>query len=156
MYLETRIQNTTLLAQIRHNLVIHSSPNIVYEAIATEQGVRNWWTVQAQITTEIGGTAEFSFGDKYYIKMEITELDPGKKVAWLCLVGDEQWVGTEFSFEVKDLEDEVLLHFSQSKWDSETEFFAHCNFQWGIYLLSLKNFCETGKGQPFKPINWLI
>ena len=33
------------------------------------------------------------------------------------------------------------------------EFYAHCNFQWGKYLVSLKEYCETGKGFPFNPIN---
>ena len=139
------------MAQIRHNLEIQSSPKKVYEAIATEKGVGNWWTVQTQITTEIGGIAEFRFGDKYFIKMEITALEPDKKVAWICVVGDEQWVGTEFSFDIEDQSNDVLLRFNHFNWKSQTEFFAHCNFQWGRYLLSLKNYCEFGKGQPFEP-----
>ncbi len=60
------------MADIRHNLVIHCSPEKTYQAIATDGGVGNWWTVQSKISSEIGGTAEFRFGDKYCIKMEIT------------------------------------------------------------------------------------
>ena len=139
------------MADIIHNLVIHSSRSQVYKAVATEEGVRNWWTIQTDITTEIGGNAEFRFGEKYYIRMEIIELKPDQKVAWICKIGDEQWVDTEFHFEFLEENEGTLLRFRHNKWEAQTEFFGHCNFQWGKYLMSLKNYCETGIGTPFKP-----
>jgi hypothetical protein len=30
------------------------------------------------------------------------------------------------------------------------DFYANCNFHWGFYLQSLKDFCESGKGKPFQ------
>lgn len=139
------------MANITHNLVIHCRPEKVYLAIATQEGVRNWWTVQTEIISEAGGTAEFRFGDKYYIKMEITELEPQQKVGWKCVQGDEQWVGTDFSFELEAQNGDTFLRFGHLNWDAQTEFFGHCNFQWAKYLLSLKEYCETGQGHPFIP-----
>ena len=139
------------MADILHNLVIHSPGLVVYQAVATQEGVRNWWTEQTDIVSEIGGSAEFRFGEKYYIKMEITQLILNHKVSWICRIGDEQWVGTEFHFDISEENNETLLRFGHTKWANQTEFFGHCNFQWGRYLMSLKKYCETGKGEPFKP-----
>lgn len=83
--------------------------------------------------------------------MEITELIPDKKVSWICLIGDEQWVDTEFHFELSEQNGDTLLRFGHLKWEEQTEFFGHCNFNWGKYLISLKKYCETGEGEPFKP-----
>ena len=138
------------MADITHNLVIHSPGSEVYQAVATQEGIRNWWTIQTDIITEIGGSAEFRFGEKNYIRMEITELIPNQKVSWICRVGDQQWVGTEFHFEISEENDGTILRFGHINWGDQTEFFGHCNFQWGKYLMSLKKYCETGKGEPFK------
>ena len=139
------------MADITHNLVIHSPVSQVYQAVATQEGVRNWWTVQTDINSVTGGSAEFRFGPKYYIKMEITELVPDQKVSWICTIGDEQWVGTEFHFNFAQENGDTLLRFGHTKWAAQTDFFGHCNFQWGRYMMSLKNYCETGWGEPFIP-----
>ena len=139
------------MADITHNLVIHSPKEKVYNAVATQEGVRNWWTVQTDIISEIGGSAEFRFGEKYYIRMEIIELIPDEKVSWVCRVGDTQWVGTEFHYYISEENGDTLLRFGHINWADQTEFFGHCNFQWGRYLMSLKKYCETGKGEPFEP-----
>ena len=65
-------------------------------------------------------------------------------------MGDEQWVGTEFHFEISEENGDTLLRFGHINWTDQTEFFGHCNFQWGRYLMSLKKYCETGKGEPFE------
>ncbi len=139
------------MADIKHNLEIQAPTNKVYQAIAKQEGVQNWWTLQTRITSEIGGSAEFWFGEEYYIKMEITELLPDSRVGWICRVGDHQWIGTEISFDLEEANNNTLLRFGHQNWESQTEFFGHCNFQWGKYLLSLKNYCENGKGEPFRP-----
>lgn len=140
------------MPDIQHSLLIHSNKEKVYNAIATQEGVHNWWTVQAKIRSEIGGKAEFRFGEEYLIIVEITELVPHVKVGWKCQEGDKQWVGTNFSFELDEQNGNTTLCFGHLNWESQTEFFAHCNFQWGKYLMSLKNYCESGKGQPFIPL----
>ena len=33
-------------------------------------------------------------------------------------------------------------------WREETGMFAHCSTKWAVFLLSLKDLLETGKGRP--------
>lgn len=138
------------MPDIKHYLKIDSSPGIVYKAITEPDGIAGWWTKQVKIKPEVGFIAEFDFGSKYHNEMIIAELDENIKVEWECIEGDEEWVGTRFIFELEEKEGNTMLRFSQIEWRDATDFFASCNYQWGWYMTSLKNYCETGKGQPFQ------
>jgi hypothetical protein len=81
--------------------------------------------------------------------MEVVEFEKNCKIAWRVKKGDPEWIDTHIHFELEQKEKGVQLLFSHNDWRIETEFMAHCNFQWGKYLMSLKQYCETGKGTPF-------
>lgn len=135
---------------IKHYLVIESSPQKVYEAITTRKGIANWWTLQTEIGDKIGDINVFDFGNRYHNEMEMTDLQPGKRVEWKCLIGDKEWIGTNLVFELEEKNGETILRFEHNNWKDETDFFASCNFQWAYYLVSLKQYCQTGKGTPFE------
>lgn len=82
--------------------------------------------------------------------MIIRNLIPNEKVEWQCEIGDKEWVETKLIFEIEEKGDGSVLRFTHDDWIEETDFFASCNYQWGYYLRSLKQYCETGKGTPFQ------
>ena len=134
---------------IKHYLIVRSTPEKIYEALTTREGVANWWTVQTEIGGKAGGVNVFDFGERYHNKMEIVDLLPNKKVEWKCLEGDKEWIGTKLIFEIEKQDDHSILRFMHSDWLEETDFFASCNYHWGYYMRSIKLYCETGKGIPF-------
>jgi uncharacterized protein YndB with AHSA1/START domain len=138
------------MPSIKHYLLIKAEPDKVYKAITTTVGLRGWWTVEAKADEKVGGIAEFTFGKRYHNEMRITDLEMNKKVEWECIVGDKEWVGTTFSFEIEEQKSNTILRFFHSNWKEETDFFASCNYHWGYYLRSIKLYCETGEGTPFK------
>jgi len=121
---------------------------MVYKALTTKKGVQGWWTHDTIMEPKVGFIAEFNFGDKYHNEMEIIDLQPNKRVEWLCKIGDREWVGTDFIFELEENNCKTILRFGHNNWKAQTNFYAHCNFKWGYYLLSLRNYCETGNGNP--------
>lgn len=135
--------------QIKHIITIECPTDIVYKALTTKEGIQGWWTIDTVIEPEINSTAEFIFGDRYHNKMIITDLQLNKSVAWYCTHGDKEWIGTNFTFELEDKEGQTLLHFGQNNWKESTDFYDYCNDKWGLYMKSLKEYCETGKGRPF-------
>lgn len=138
------------MPDIKHYLVINTLTEKVYQALTTKTGIASWWTPQTEIGNNVGDINIFDFGDRYHNEMKIIDLQPNKRVEWECLVGDKEWIGTNFSFELEEKDNETVLRFAQSNWKEETDFFASCNFQWAYYLVSLKQYCETGTGTPFK------
>jgi len=135
---------------IKHLLYINASPAKVYEAITTQKGLSSWWTTETKADAIVGSVAEFWFSDRYHDKMYIVKLDKNKYVEWECIDGDKEWIGTRINFTIKSRDKGTMLHFWHYEWSEETDFFASCNFHWGHYMKSLKNYCELGKGEPFK------
>ena len=141
------------MVHMKHNAVIDCEPDMVFSAITTKKGIQGWWTVNTIIEPVVGSTAEFIFGDKYHNKMEIRDLIDNKRAEWYCLEGDNEWIGTDFIFNIERFNGKSLLRFGHNNWKGLTDFFAHCNFQWGRYMVSLKNYCEKGAGISFHPEN---
>ncbi len=67
------------MPSIKHYLLIKAQPEKVYNAITKTRGLRGWWTVEAKADERVGGTAEFIFGDRYYNKMKIMNLQDNKR-----------------------------------------------------------------------------
>lgn len=135
---------------IKHYLIIKSSANIIFNALVKQEGLSAWWTEDTVTDSKIGNIIEFHFGDLYHNKMKIKNLEEEKLVEWECIHGDKEWIGTKFSFELEQRENDTILRFVHSNWKEETDFFANCNYHWGYYLRSLKLYCETGEGTPFR------
>lgn len=134
---------------IRHEIKINSPADVVYRALTTSEGIGGWWTPDNRIDPGIGSVAEFNFGHRYHNRMEITGLYENKRVTWYCLQGDEEWVGTDFSFELGEKNGLTTLKFGHNNWRKKTGFFESCSIQWAKYMQSLKSYCEKGKGQPY-------
>jgi uncharacterized protein YndB with AHSA1/START domain len=137
------------MPDILHLLTINTNVSTVYKAITEKEGISGWWTKDNNAKPEANSIAEFNFGKKYHNEMRIIELIPNKKVAWKCEKADPEWVGTILMFDLEDQDDKTVLKFGHKDWREVTDFFASCNYQWGLYMTSLKNYCETGKGTPF-------
>jgi uncharacterized protein YndB with AHSA1/START domain len=137
------------MPDIKHLLVINSPASKVFKAVTETKGLMGWWTAGASAEPTLNSTAVFNFGDSFHNEMKVVELVPGKMVRWLCEKGDKEWIGTTIIFTLKENEDKTTLTFEHNGWENTTDFFASCNYNWGWYMTSLKDYCEKGKGRPF-------
>jgi uncharacterized protein YndB with AHSA1/START domain len=51
------------MADIMHLVRIAAPQERVYEALTTTEGIRSWWTRDADLDSRIGGTGTFRFHD---------------------------------------------------------------------------------------------
>ena len=90
--------------------------------------------------------------------MEVQELIPEKNVRWRCIAGPDEWIGTDITFDLSQADDQTILIFGHRNWKEQVEFMAHCSMKWAVFLLSLRDYVETGKGKPspndMKIDNW--
>ena len=135
------------MPEIRHNVIIKTTPEKIYEAITTEEGLANWWTKQAIAKPELGFVNIFTFGT-FRNEMKVTMLNPNKKVEWHCINSIEEWIDTDISFDFEEKDGQTILRFVQSGWRGVPDTFAGCNYDWGRFMTSLKLFCETVTGTP--------
>jgi len=151
------------MVDIIHRIGIKSPVAQVYKALSTIKGLANWWTEETEGEEKVGGKIVFTFRSetgeiKGQMIMEVQELNPGKAIRWRCIDGPEEWVGTDITFELSQQDDQTIIIFGHRNWREAVEFTAHCSMKWAVFLLSLREYVETGKGKPsphdLKIDNW--
>jgi uncharacterized protein YndB with AHSA1/START domain len=146
------------MVDILHKVGIKSSsPDEVYEALTTPEGLSGWWASDTKGEGIVGGVLEFRFA-LGSVDMKVLELDPGKHVLWQVTDGPAEWMGTTVTWDLKQDDDYTIVLFTHQGWKEPVEFMHHCSTKWGIFLMSLKSLLETGTGAPeprdVKVDNW--
>lgn len=134
---------------ILHRVGIKSTPEKIFAALSEEKGLAGWWTKDVKASPTVGAIDQFRFGDEGFNDMKVVELSTGKRVKWQCVNGAKEWIGTELTFDLRPENGATVVLFAQRGWKEQVEFMHYCSTKWGIYLLSLKSLCETGKGMPY-------
>ncbi len=134
------------MASIRHRVGIAAPPERVYEALTSTAGIAGWWSRDIEGDPGQGGTLRFYFGaPEARAVMEVVELAPNRHVAWRCVGGADEWVGTHLTFDLKPADGETVLLFAHADWREPVEFMYHCSTKWAYFLLGLKGWLEGGK-----------
>jgi uncharacterized protein YndB with AHSA1/START domain len=131
------------MSEIRHLIPIDAPPEKVYAALATQSGLRGWWTADSVVDDRIGGNAEFGFeGRAAVYRMTIATLDPGRRVVWTCRGDNPEWNGTTLTWSIEPEGGGSRLGFTQSGWKAKTDMVALCNSTWGELMYRLKSYVE--------------
>lgn len=141
-------------------ITINAPAQKVYEAIATQKGVQNWWTKDCQIETKLGGKVITRFGKTYNV-MQFKKLS-NNEIQWECtdqhheaeppLSKEDEWVGTSVIFVMKQIDsNHTELHFTHKGLNSSLECFDICKKGWDHFIkTSLKKYLENGQGQAYQ------
>ncbi|MGN6529646.1 MAG: SRPBCC family protein [Burkholderiaceae bacterium] len=141
------------MTDIVHRIGIKAPAADVYAALSTIPGLAGWWTEQTAGSSRVGELIAFRFHleDGSLLggfDMEVTELSPEDKVRWRVKDGPPEWIGTDIEFSLSRQDDWTVVMFGHRGWREEVEFTAHCSTKWATFLVSLRDFVETGKGRP--------
>ena len=148
------------MADIIHRVGIKAPVSDVFAAVSTVDGVAGWWTKE---TTGSGNEIDVRFltpsGKEIgTMALEVTEVEPNRKVQWRFKTGPEEWLGTDATFDLYQDGENTILVFGHRNWREPVEFMAHCSMKWATFMLSLKELVETGRGKPspndIKIDNW--
>lgn len=137
------------MVNIIHRVGIRGSSQDVYTALTTNEGLSRWWTSDTSGAGDVGSIINFRFNDTV-VQFKVFDLQPGKLVWWQHS-GDvpEAWMATEVLFELEACENQTYVNFSHQNWKKPSKFMAHCSTKWAVFLLSLKQAVESGRGRPF-------
>ncbi len=135
--------------EIWHELHLHASPRAVYEALTDPKKIANWWTTDTRGKSAVGEKLEFWFCGQLAAEIVVTALEPDARVRWRVTDrGIDEWTDTEISFEIFRRDNKTILHLLHSKWRDTAKMFPECSMHWAIFLLSLKEFVDAGRGRP--------
>jgi hypothetical protein len=137
------------------SFTVDQSPEEVFDAI---NNVRAWWSGDPGIagsTDKLGDEFTYRYKPLHYSKQKLTELIPGKKVLWLVLdsqlnfIKDKsEWNGTKITFEIAKKGDKTEVRFTHVGLGPEYECYGACSNAWGSYINGSLQSLITGKGQP--------
>ncbi len=114
----------------------------IYEVLTTDKGLGAVWTPKLTVKPEIGFVNEFDFNEESLTKMKILELDADSRILWECVESDSEWVGTRVFFELKERNGVSTVLLKHYNWRELTEYYRWCNYNWAMFLMRLKEYCE--------------
>jgi uncharacterized protein YndB with AHSA1/START domain len=134
---------------IHHQVGIKASPDRIFQALTTDEGLSKWWTNDTSGAGDVGAIIQFRFNGRGPDFL-VTELVANKTVRWRHSGSTpEAWIGTEVLFQLQEDENQTFVRFIHSNWSESTDILAHCSTKWAVFLLSLKDYLEANQGRAF-------
>ena len=135
-------------ALYERQLTILAPRERVFDAIATLDGPRHWWTTMVTGSAADGGELCFGFaGLDEQIIMHVDVARPPATVEWSCTAHtrDQEWTGTKIRFEVAERGPQACeLGFQHTGIDP-----GLVAAGWDHFLASLAAYAEHGHGSPY-------
>ena len=98
------------MATILLRVPLDAEPSAVYEALATSDGVKGWWSNHTDGPDGVGSSMKVGFPDApMTFDFEVVEEVAGERVAWRCLAGPPEWVGTSITYDIQTNEGETSV-----------------------------------------------
>jgi hypothetical protein len=139
---------------IHHVVDIDAAPGRVWSALTDLTDLAGWWSTKVGETggSGVGSRLNWTFFGDFNPVMEITAIEDGTEVDWVCVSGHEPWQDGQFRFRIAGTEDgRTRLRFWQEyAIELADDYYGVYNFNWGYYLESLRLLCVTGTGKPFQ------
>jgi len=138
------------MTEIRHRVGIKARLQDVYDSTYQPAKLQSWWATSASGSGAIDSEIELEFPGYPSHLWEIVELSDKRRVRLKLLSGPEPWHGAELRFEFSESNEQVfvtLTHFVTP--ETPAEACQYFSTKWPTFLVSLKQFLETGKGMPY-------
>jgi uncharacterized protein YndB with AHSA1/START domain len=132
------------MADILHRLNIDAPPETVFDAIATPEGIRAWWTDDSTSEPRAGSVSVFNFMDgEVVFRMRVDEYVAGRRLVWTCLGDYDEWDGTTLTWNCEPTEDgKTVLNLAHSGWASTEKEYPQCNTSWGNLFHVIRDYAE--------------
>jgi uncharacterized protein YndB with AHSA1/START domain len=123
----------------------------VWKALTTEEGIRGWWTTQAEVPTGTDAVVRVRFPDAPVSwDLRVDEAVENEQLRWHCVGGPPPWVDTDIVFRLGQVpEGGTRVLFDHVGWKDAEEMVRIVTFGWVQMFLRLKAFAETGTPHPF-------
>jgi hypothetical protein len=117
------------MADIFHCLRMTASTDDVLRAVTEQELLRPWWGKSDRLAVRCLSIAD----------------DAGPGVAWRCVDGPPEWIGTDIVFALAQDGRETVVRFAHRNWREANDAFARCTTKWARILMALKSRVETAE-----------
>jgi uncharacterized protein YndB with AHSA1/START domain len=123
----------------------------IHRALTTRDGLAAWWTSDVEMGSDVGDTISLGFPDApKRFALRIVEVAQDQ-IKWTS-VGEfpPHWEDTEISFTISSGGEGggSPVFFEHKGFATADPMLGHTAYVWAGLLSSLKQYCETGRGNP--------
>ena len=133
------------MPDILHDFPIAAPADRVFAAVATPEGLDEWWTLGCEGAPSVGASWRLDFGPGYVWTADVRVLDLNRAIEWEMLDADADWRGTRVGIELEPSGTRTQLRFRHTGWRAANDHFRSTSFCWAMYLRVLKRFVELGE-----------
>ncbi len=139
------------MSDIVQELTIEATPENVFHALTLPDGIAGWWSNYVTADPKVSSLTEVRFENGGVFKMEITDLEVGKKVHWRVRLSPHNWEGSTITWDITPISKGAKLLFGQHDLTvGDTGYgIEETHAGWQYFLNSLKSYLGTGKGTPY-------
>ena len=124
-----------------------AEPARVIEALTTTEGIKKFWTTDADVPSTVGATLRLGF-KVAPVPFDLTlDQSDDSTVVWRTETFPPHWVGTTVRWDVEPTGTGANVRFRHGPFSDEDEA-GMVGFTWGQILAQLKILAETGDATP--------
>lgn len=141
---------------IRKEVLIDATPEAVWEALSTAEGLKRWFPLEARVEAKVGAPIFVSWGPNCEGTGRVDLVEPFRRLRWLepappapgePFDADALNIAVEWTLESR--EGKTLLRLVQSgiaAADWADEYHDSLNYGWGFMLTNLRVYLELHRG----------
>ena len=132
------------MPDILHDFPIAAEPAAVFQAVATPEGLDQWWTARSAGSPAVGSDYQLWFGPGYDWRARVTLCEPGKSFELEMTGADDDWTGTRIAFHLALEQGRTWVRFCHTGWREANRHFRQSAYCWALYLRLLQRYLEQG------------
>ena len=137
------------MAIVKHRVGVVGDISTIFLAMHEPKGLEGWWATKADGKTAIGEILNLHFSRLAILSFKIVALCENSFVHLHCVSGPGSWQDCDLTFSFKQDTDQVWIDLVHENAAASDDDFLYFTTKWPCYLLSLRDFIETGKGRPY-------
>lgn len=137
------------MARVHHRVGIAGDINKIYNAMHVPEGINGWWATSTDGTPGAGQVLDLHFSDVVTLSFRIDALEKNRLIRLHCVEGPGPWQDCSLDFSFKPDEDQVWVDLVHENKSASNDDFLYFSTKWTCYLLSLRDYIESGKGRPY-------
>lgn len=133
---------------IEKQIEIDASPEDVWRAVSTSEGLTRWFPLEAKVEPGPDGSVTLSWGPGVTGTARVGHWEEGKRISWIESYGEEVEITVDFYVEGKD--GHTVFRVVQSGFSSGEEWADYLDTVdsgWRYFLFNLKHYLERHAGR---------
>jgi uncharacterized protein YndB with AHSA1/START domain len=130
---------------------IHVTPDAVYQAISTADGLRGWWAKDLTMEDGSEGVLLVRWPSGHHARVRLAKGKAPSRAEWDVLEHRpmSEWDGTKLVFDIEKMgPSSSRLRFQHVGLTPDCDCHEACNGGWEYLMTSVKDYSEKGKGGP--------